>query len=183
MPASARAVYAPRENPRNETAIGEPSFLKISTIRTGRTKQANFVANFVVLHDELVTIHHMLIEVQSNSLIHARRTPINDRRNDARREVCSYSRLQTHVIRNIGNCKTGNTHLVVAQLVLNVIFRQKRIQLDHICNIAIVLVGCAIKTQYKRAGRLGRLVRSGGGFRRVCGHWHGRRGIEVKWII
>jgi hypothetical protein len=40
-------------------------------------------------------------------------------------------------IRTSETVKWG-THLVVAQLLLDVIFFQKRIQLDHVCNSTIV---------------------------------------------
>jgi hypothetical protein len=98
-------MYAPRENPRNETAIGESSSLRAFTIWTRRTKQANSVVNIVVLHEELVTIYDMLIEVPSNSLIQERRPPTKERPNDARLKVSSYSGLQT--ISSIGHRKTG----------------------------------------------------------------------------
>ena len=97
IPASARAMYAPRENPRNETATGEPSSLGTTTIWTRQTEQANGVAFIVILHEELVTVLHMLIEVPSNSLIQDRRPPMKERPNDARLKVCSYSSLQTHM--------------------------------------------------------------------------------------
>lgn len=102
---------------------GEP-FSMGATMWTGRTEQANFVANIVVLHEELVTIDYMLIEVPSNSLIQKRRKPLKKRLNDARRKVCSYSCLRTHRQSALETVKWG-THLVVAQLVLDFIFPQK----------------------------------------------------------
>jgi hypothetical protein len=97
-------MYAPRENPRNETAIGKPSSLRIITIWTRRTEHAHFVANIVVLHEELVTVYDMLIEVPSDSLIQKRRPPMKERPNNTRLKVSSYSGLQT--ISGIGHRKT-----------------------------------------------------------------------------
>lgn len=146
---------------------------------TRRTEQANFVANIVILHEEQVTIDHMLIEVPSNSLIQERRKPLKERFNDARRKVCSYSCLRTHKRSALETLKRG-THLVVAQLVLDLIFPQKRIQLDHICNIGTVLIRRAIETQYKRAGLTFHLVKRGDwggeGVRRAGGHGRERGG-------
>jgi hypothetical protein len=144
---------------------------------TRRTEQANFVANIVILHEEQVTIDYMLIEVPSNSLIQERRKPLKEGFNDAWRKVCSYSCLRTHKRSALETLKRG-THLIVAQLVLDLIFPQKRIQLDHICNIGIVLICRAIETQYKRAGLTFHLVKRGNwggeGVRRAGGH--GREG-------
>ena len=76
IPASARAVYAPRENP-GQRGASEPLSMR-ATMWTRRTEQANFVANIVILHKEIVSIYHMLIEIPSNSLIQELGSPLKD---------------------------------------------------------------------------------------------------------
>jgi hypothetical protein len=82
-------------------------------------------------------------------------------------------------IRALETVKRG-THLVVAQLVLDLVFTQKRIQLDNICNIGTVLIRRAIKAQYERAGLTGYLDTrgdwNGGGVGKGCGHGRGGGG-------
>jgi len=59
----------------------------------GRTKYANFVADVIILHEELVAPHHMLIKVPSKSLVQSFRDLSKEWRNDAWLDVCSYTRL------------------------------------------------------------------------------------------
>ena len=66
----------------------------------------------------------MLIEVPGDSLIQELRKPVKDGFDDTRREKRSYSCLRAH--KNVGKVKRG-THLVIAQLVLDLVLSQKRI--------------------------------------------------------
>lgn len=88
---------------------------------TRRTKYADFVTNVVILHEEFVSPHYVVVEIPCDSFIQKLGSLSKEWRNYAWRKVCSYARLQrcqTLVTRERG------THLVVAQLSILLVFPQ-----------------------------------------------------------
>ena len=136
-------MCAPRENPVKEIAVNELPPIK-TTIWTRLTEQTNSVANVIILHEESVTIYHVLIEVPSDSLIQDLRSPLKDRPNNTPCEIGSYSRLQIN--KSVLEGAERGTHLVIAQLFLDLVFSQKRKQLRHVCRKVPVFIRRAIKT-------------------------------------
>jgi hypothetical protein len=68
IPASARAVYAPREKPIDENPLSKPLTSR-TAMWTRRTKDADFVTNVVILHEEFVSPHYMVVEIPGDSFI------------------------------------------------------------------------------------------------------------------
>jgi len=61
IPASARAVYAPRENPFDETSDCVEN--QVLETKKDATKEADFITPTIILHEERVALDDMLGEV------------------------------------------------------------------------------------------------------------------------
>ena len=67
IPASARAMYAPRENPSGKMSDCLEDVPKKQN--KNATEEANFVTAPVILHDKHVAIEYMLIEVPREPMV------------------------------------------------------------------------------------------------------------------
>jgi len=93
IPASARAVYAPRENP----SVNQSDWLAVKMNKRARTEDADGVTLAIILHEELVAIGYMFREVPRNCFVNKSGNTVEHRPDRARFDVGADAGLSNHV--------------------------------------------------------------------------------------
>ena len=129
IPASARAMYAPREYPSGNLLDCMDDAPKK---KKNATEEANFIAAPVMLHEKHVAIEYMLIEVPRKPMVEKFGNRAEERRDCAGLDVGTDTSLCQALSWPERHSEWASTFLVIARLGLWVILLEHGEQSDYI---------------------------------------------------